>query len=151
KIREYTVTLGSHQHIVLDTNSNLFFRDVYAGLGGNHHVRLKRPRCLSDVMDLKADMMAGSMDKIFFVSFGSDVRDCRAMHMADPGTGLHFIDCLLLHVQNELVNYPLPEREFSRNRICMRHICGVAAVRGADIDNNRLPGLHLPRVVVVME
>ena len=73
-------------------------------------------------------MVAGSVNEILFVAFGADVRRCCLMDIVYPDARFDFRDPGFLGIENDLIDLPLPRREFPGGRIGARHIGGIAGI-----------------------
>ena len=50
---------------VLDAHSKFFFRNINPGLDREHHSFVERNRIIARVVDIKANVMAESMNEVF--------------------------------------------------------------------------------------
>src|SRR5215831_5487935 len=85
KCRQDTIAGRGHKDVIFNADADLFFRNIDARLNGNHHIRLERPRCFSNVMYIKANVMARSMDEILVVTLRTNVAHSCLMNVADTG------------------------------------------------------------------
>src|SRR5215831_2684309 len=91
------------------------------------------------------------MDEILFITFGSNIGVRRLMDITDPCAGLYFCKSSLLRVEDDLINLTLPGRELTGDRVRSRDVAAVAAVFGANIDNDQITGLHATLALVVVK
>src|SRR5437870_5680600 len=130
KRRQDAASAGRHQNIVFNPDSDLFIREIDARLDGDHHIGFESSRCIANVMNLEADVMARTVYEISFVTLRADVAVCGLMDVADSDARFDPGYCRFLSVEDDLINLSLPRRKLARNRIRAGHIRAVAAILG---------------------
>src|SRR6185437_8903681 len=150
---ELVAVLGD-QHVVLDSNTQVFLGNVNARLDGYDHSRLQWTIAVAGIVDVEAEVMAYTVGVIsperapFFVtSMRIDVvrYDLLQAVLAsvEHGARLHSGYCGTLRTENDIVNLALARRELSAGGQRARDIGGVTAIFTADVNYHHVAILNL--------
>lgn len=159
---EKLVAICGDKNVVLDADTEIFLRDVNAGLVGDDHAGAKRAIVIGGIVDIEAQAVADSVDeilaerlavKIFSVRIDVVVGDfLEAVRAAvEVDAGLDGVENSGLSAVNDVVDFALARREFSVGRNGASDIGRIAAVFAANIHDDDIAVLDFVVKAIVVE